>query len=130
MAITILSSDALRLGKKIREKKEIIILSSWIFTFMKPSCSEDEKEFQYFIFCILHEVAHAVLEHRPPDELFSQENEDHEGEADKCALEWFNNYVLENSDKGYKAIMIEEIRETQNEYQEKLELILIDNPQS
>lgn len=122
IAITVLNSDALRLAQKICRHEEIIILSPWIFPY-KYIC-ETDKEARYFIFCILHEVAHAVLKHSPPDELLPQNNNDQETEADTYALKWFNDYALENSNKGIIPIAIEEIREQQEKNQKRLESFL------
>lgn len=119
IAITTLNSDACRLAQKICKHDEIVVLSPWIFTYIPAGACEADREFRYFIFCILHEIAHAILKHSPPEELSSKENEEQEDEADKYAIEWFNKYVLENARKGLTQINIEEIREIQEEYQRK-----------
>ncbi|MBU1566866.1 MAG: hypothetical protein KJ630_14740 [Proteobacteria bacterium] len=124
IAITCLRSDACRLGKKICNHEEIIILSPWIFSYIPPGSSEIDKEWRYFIFCILHEVAHAVCKHLPPNEISSQKHQYQESEADKYALKWFNDYVIENTKKGLTALAIEEINEQRENYQKKLESIL------
>lgn len=124
IAITVLNSDACRLAQKISDKEEIIVLSPWLFSYIPPGTSEADKEWRYFIFAILHEVAHAVLKHSPPDELKYQDNSSQEEEADTHALAWFNDYVSKNIEKGLSPITIDEIRETQTNYQKKLEPIL------
>jgi len=124
VAITVLNSDACRLAHKISVKEEIIVLSPWLFSYIPPRSSEADEEWRYFIFAILHEVAHAVLKHSPPDELKPQNNNSQEEEADIRALTWFNDYVSTNIEKGLSPITIDEIRETQTKYQKRLEPIL------
>ena len=124
IAITVLHSDACRLAQKICNHDEIIILSPWIFSYIPAGSCETDNEWRYFIFCILHEIAHAVFKHSPPDELSGEKIKDQEDEADKYAIEWFNSYALEHSNKGLIPIAIEEIRETQEQYQKKIEQIL------
>ena len=124
IAITVLNSDACRLAQKISVKEEIIILSPWLFSYIPPGSSEVDKEWRYLIFAILHEVAHAVLKHSPPDELKPQDANSQEEEADIHALAWFNDYVSKNREKGLSSITIDEIREIQTKYQKKLETIL------
>ena len=123
IAITVLGSDACRLAKEICNHEEIIILSPWIFSFMPPSSCEIDKEWRYFIFSILHEVAHAVCKHLPPNELSPQKRQEQELDADKYALKWFNDYAQENSKRGLTPLAIEEIKEQQEKYQKKLEPI-------
>jgi hypothetical protein len=130
IAIITLRSDATRLAKKACEHEEIIILSPWIFTFIPSGSDPTHAEFQYLIFGILHEIAHAVFDHKPPNEITEREKIAQEAQSDEYALKWFNKYALENRDKGYKTITIEEIKETQKEYKKKLEQILTDNRQS
>lgn len=124
IAITDLNSDACRLAQKISEKDEIIVLSPWIFSYIPPAASEADKEWRYFIFVVLHEIAHAALKHLPPDELKHNDSESQEEEADSYALKWFNSYVLKNSDKGLTQLNVDEVRDTQAEYHRKLETIL------
>jgi hypothetical protein len=124
VAITILKSDACRLAEKICNHNEIIVLSPWIFSFIPPGSSETDKELTYFIFCVLHEVAHVIFKHFPPDEISAQENNDQEEEADRYAQEWFNEYASKHADRGIEKLNIQEIREQQINYQNKLKSIL------
>lgn len=119
IAITVLNSDACRLAQKICKHEEIIILSSWLFSYIPAGSCETDNEWRYFIFCILHEIAHAVFKHSPPDELSREKNKKQEDEADKHAIGWFNSYALEHNNNGLIPIAIEEIRETQEKYQKK-----------
>ena len=120
VAFTCLKSDACRLGSKICKHKEIIILSPWIFQFR----CESDKEARYFIFCVLHEVAHVVLPHMPPDQLQCQDNQRQETEADELALKWFNSYALKVDDKEILPLCIEEIEMQKDQNQRRLESFL------
>jgi len=124
IAITVLNSDACRLSQKISKKEEVVLLSPWLFSYIPPGSSEADKEWRYFIFAVLHEIAHVVLKHSPPDELEYQDCNSQELDADAQALEWFNAHVSENIDKGLTPLTIDEIRETQAKYHKKLEPIL------
>jgi hypothetical protein len=124
VSITVLNSDACRLGEKVKDKDEVIVLSPWLFSYLPPGSSEADKEWRYFIFTILHEIAHAILKHSAPDELGPQENQSQEDEANAYALEWFNSYVSENTHKDLAPLTIDEVRGTQTEYHKKLEPIL------
>ena len=88
-----LGSDACRLARNVYENNEIIILSQSIFP--KGYCTEKDPIFRYFIFCVLHEVSHAIKKHRSPlfDNLTPQEIEDQEQEADRTAISWFNSHI-------------------------------------
>lgn len=124
VAITVLSGDACRLGHKICAYEEIIILSPWIFGYIPAGSCEVDKEFKYLIFCVLHEIAHAILKHYPPYKLSAKQNEEQEVEADKYAIKWFNEHV-KNSNIELTRISIEEIREIQQEYQKRRESFLV-----
>jgi hypothetical protein len=61
VAITMLKSDACVLAPEIHNYEKIIILSPWIFPY-KPIVGDKEyRKYNYFIYCILHEVAHIIL---------------------------------------------------------------------
>ena len=124
IAITVLDSDACRLARKIREHEEVIILSPWIFSFIPAGTCEIDKEYKYFIFCVLHEIAHAFLKHSAPDEVTNEKNNSQEDEADKYAIDWFNSYTNDNSDKGLSSIDIIEIKKIQEDYKKKIGQIL------
>ncbi len=124
IAITVLSGDACRLAQKICDTDEIIILSPWLFSYIPPGSSEVGKEWRYLIFCILHEIAHVVLKHLPPDEISGAENMNQEEEADKYSLGWFNNHVIKHNAIGLIPLVIDEIKETQKLYKTKRESLL------
>lgn len=107
VAFIMLNCDACRLTSIILEYKEIILFSPWIFPY-KP-IPENDKKIRYFIFCVLHEVAHVILKHKSPSNCSIQENERQENEADDLALTWFNGYVSEK----ILSLSIEEIRAQQ-----------------
>jgi hypothetical protein len=102
-------NDACRLARQISEKEEIIVLSERIF----PSSQEYEVNLdgRYFIFAVLHEVAHAVKKHRSPslDNLTVEEDQEQEKEADQLAMSWFNEHVKEQNIEELKPITLDEI---------------------
>ena len=62
--------DAVRLTPVTR-KHEVIVLSDRILP--RRKATEDSPEVRYFNYAVLHEVAHAVCKHRPPNELTKEE---------------------------------------------------------
>ena len=84
-------SDGKRLTHSFREEREIIVLSERIVP--KKYDSECDPEVRYFIFAVLHEIAHAVNDDRSPRELSSKENDAQEERANCLALKWFNAYI-------------------------------------
>jgi hypothetical protein len=122
VAFIILNSDACRLTSIIREYEEVIILSPWIFPY--KFFTENEKGFRYFIFCVLHEVAHIILKHKSPLDCSVQEKQKQEKGADGLALKWFNSHVSEFIERGLLPLPIEEIRNRQELNQSRLESIL------
>ena len=103
------SRGACRLSRALCETKEIIILSERIMPPQKPS--EDDEIFRYFIFVVLHEVAHVIKKHRSPlyDELTLEEAEKQEDEANKLALDWFNAHVINRRNPNLQELSQEEI---------------------
>lgn len=114
IAFICLGSDACRVARKLCEDKEIIILSESIFP--KSFTDESKPDFRYLIFCILHEVAHAVQKHKSPlfDKLTRQDIDHQESEADKLALDWFNSNISELPHLGLNPITIDEVRAQQD----------------
>jgi len=109
VAITMLKSDACVLAPEIHNYEKIIILSPWIFPY-KPIVGDKEyRKYNYFIYCILHEVAHIILKHKSPPNCSAQENAKQEDDANNLALQWFNSYVSESKKIGMLPISIEEI---------------------
>ena len=114
VAFIILNSDACRLTSIIREHEEVIILSPWIFPY--KTFSENDEGIRYFIFCVLHEVAHIILKHKCPMNCSVQENERQEKDADDLALKWFNGHVSEE----IQPLSFDEIRDQQELNQKRL----------
>lgn len=112
--------DACRVARHYCESREIILLSDRIFP--KQGANGGQPEVRYFIFTVLHEVAHAIKKHKSPkfDNLSEQENQSQEEEADAIALEWFNEHVEELNNPYIKPITIAEI----DEMREKNKIIM------
>jgi hypothetical protein len=86
--------DGIRLPKSFYRDRELIILSERII----PARSGDEEfhpDYRYFIFVVLHEVAHACRDHLSPilDGLSQEEADLQQREADELALKWFNEHA-------------------------------------
>lgn len=127
IGITVLNSDAFRLAHKIKDCKEVIVLSPWVFSYIPPGSSVDDDEYKYFIFCVLHEIAHAYCKHLPPDELSNKENDLQESEANQMAIDWYNSHLKQ--DKSLKRANLPEldlsqIEIIQKKYKEKTKSIL------
>ena len=75
-----------------------------------PKKGDDSKE-RYFVFVILHEIAHAVKQHSSPllDRLTQEQIAAQEQEADEQALSWFNDYVEKNMHLNLKLLTHDEI---------------------
>ena len=109
VAFIMLKSDACVLNSKIRKYEEIIILSPWIFPYKPLVDKKQNRKYKYFIYCILHEVAHIILKHKSPPDCLRQEYEKQEDDARNLASEWFNSHVSESNKIGMLPISIEEI---------------------
>jgi hypothetical protein len=86
--------DGVRLTKSFCRDREVIVLSERII----PARSGDEEfhpAYRYFIFVVLHEVAHACRDHLSPslDGLSAEEADAQERETDELALKWFNEHA-------------------------------------
>jgi Zn-dependent peptidase ImmA (M78 family) len=105
--------DACRVARYYCENREVIILSERILP--KQNASEDRPEVRYFIYVVLHEVAHAIKKHKSPkfDSLTEGEYQAQEAEADELALQWFNEHVEARKNPHLKKITTEEISESQ-----------------
>ena len=104
--------DACRVSRTICREREIILLSET----MIPKTSEiTNPTGRYFIFAVLHEVAHAVGEHKPPAE--TADNLAQEKEADQIALAWFNEHVQLLGNPDLKKLVIEEVENARTKNQ-------------
>ena len=81
--------DGCRIPSAACKAREIIVLAEHILP--KVGMDEAQREFRYFIYVVLHEVAHAITGHLSPlyDRLTEQQVEQQEAEADDLALMWF-----------------------------------------
>jgi len=112
--------DACRVARHYCKNREIILLSERILP--KKSANGGQSEVRYFIFVVLHEVAHVIKKHKSPklDNLTEQEKAAQEKEADTIALEWFNEHVKELNNPYIKPLSIAEI----NDMREKNQVIM------
>ncbi len=103
--------DACRVAPALSKKREIIVLSERIFP--KKGVAEDNPKVRYFIYVVLHEIAHVIKKHRSPllDKLTKEENEAQETEAEDLAISWFNAYTKERNNPYLKSITSDEIAE-------------------
>ena len=88
------SMDGIRLTKSFCRDREIIVLSERIIP-VKSGDEEFHPGYRYFIFVVLHELAHACRDHLSPslDGLTAAQVEAQERETDELALKWFNEHA-------------------------------------
>ena len=110
--------DACRLPRELCKKREIILLSERILP--KEGAVEDQSEVRYFIFSVLHEIAHVFKKHRF-ENLTYQENQAQENEADKLAISWFNDHIKLINNPCLKIITFEEINTVKEKNQKLME---------
>lgn len=90
--VSVSDSDARRLTRSFCRERDIIVLSERI---VPADCmDESEANVRYFVFVVLHEVAHAICDHRPPNEISATENSAQEDEADRLAFKWYNDFLI------------------------------------
>jgi hypothetical protein len=119
--------DACRVARHYCENREIILLSERILP--KKGANGGQPEVRYFIFAVLHEVAHAIKKHKSKkfDNLTDQENLAQEEEADAISLSWFNEHVKELNNRYIKPLTIEEINEMRKKNQVLMEELYTGN---
>jgi Zn-dependent peptidase ImmA (M78 family) len=71
-------------------------------------------------FVVLHEVAHAIRNHLPPNEITHEQNQAQEDEANALAFEWFNSYLATKAQSGVSLFTTAELAEIQKEMQAKM----------
>jgi hypothetical protein len=105
--------DGCRMARGYCDTREVILLSERILP--KHGAEEGQPEVRYFIYVVLHEVAHAIKKHKSPklDNLTEQENLTQEDEADAMAMEWFNEHVKAHNNPFLKPITRQEVNEAQ-----------------
>lgn len=113
--ISTLERDACRVARHYCENRELIILSERIFP--PVGVHLDAANGRYFVFAVLHEVAHATRKHQSPkfDELSRDQARAQEHEADAVALEWFNSHVEAWGNPHMKPITIDEVDQARAE---------------
>ena len=106
--------DACRVARHYCQTREIILLSERILPGQKVRDETDPKA-RYFIYVVLHEVAHAIRNHKSPkfDNLTNDEYEAQEKEADELAMTWFNEHVTKRNNKYLHPITNQEIEAAQ-----------------
>jgi hypothetical protein len=106
--------DACRIARHYCQSREIILISERILP-GKNVVNETDPKARYFIYVVLHEVAHAVRKHKSPelDNLTKDEIEAQEKEADELAMSWFNDHVTERKNEHLLPIKKQEIEATQ-----------------
>ncbi len=104
-------TDGCRVAREICEHREIIILSERILP--RKGMYADNLDVRYFMFAVLHEVAHVYLKHQSPmfDGISSEENYAQEDDADKLALQWYNKHVYDLDNPNLNELTIAEIEE-------------------
>ena len=75
----------IRIHEELSKNKQLVFLSDKIWP--PRGAIETGSCLRFFIFVILHEIAHIELKHS------SQNKTEEEYEADKMAKEWFNDHV-------------------------------------
>lgn len=120
--VSLSGSDGRRLTHSFREKRDIIILSERIVP--KNGTDESSPEVRYFVFVVLHEVAHAICRHRPPNEISPEENAAQEAEADRLAFRWFNEFLRERNHPDLPEFTEEELKRAQAANQAAMKVAL------
>lgn len=110
--------DACRVAREDCQTREIILISERVLPSQKVKEEMDPRA-RYFIYVVLHEIAHAIAAHKSPllDNLTAAELEAQEKEADELAMKWFNDHVAQRNNKHLLSITKEEIKEAQEKNQ-------------
>jgi len=110
--------DACRVARHYCETREIILISERILPDQNVR-DETNPKARYFIYAVLHEIAHAIGAHRSPllDNLTKEECEAQEKEADELAIKWFNDHVAKRNNEQLLPITKGEIKEAQEKNQ-------------
>lgn len=115
-------SDGRRLSRAFAEGKHIIVLSERVIP--HGALAEDHPRVRYLYFVVLHEVAHVVRDHRPPNEITPEENQAQEDEANALAFEWFNGYLATQAHTGVALFAEAELAAIQVEVQARMQAAL------
>lgn len=116
--------DACRIARHYCQTREIILISERVLP-GKKIVDETDPKARYFIYVVLHEVAHAVRKHKSPelDNLTKDEIEAQEREADVLAISWFNDHVRERKSEHLLPIKKQEIEAAQSKNKEMMKKI-------
>ncbi len=117
--------DACRVARHYCQTRELILISERILPSMNICCETDPKA-RYFIYVVLHEVAHAIKKHNSPllDDITREEFEAQEKEADELAMKWFNEHVAALNREDVLPITKEEIRLAQEKNQVAMKALM------
>lgn len=115
-------SDGKRLTRKFAEGKHVIVLSERVIP--HGPLAEDHPAVRYLYFVVLHETAHAICNHQPPNEISREQNDAQEKEADDLAFGWFNSYLATQADKGVALFTEAELAAIQAKMQERMQAAL------
>lgn len=115
--LTTAGVDGCRVARHYCENREVILLSERILP--KQHANEGQPEVRYFIYVVLHEVVHAIKKHKSPkfDKLTDDEKQAQEDEADRLALEWFNQHVKDRGNPYLKPLTKEDVEIEQKKQQ-------------
>jgi hypothetical protein len=116
--------DACRVARHYCQTREIILISERVLPGMNTY--ETDPKARYFIYVVLHEVAHAIKKHKSPifDNLTRDQIEAQEKEADELALSWFNDHVVKKNNEHLLPITKEEIKVSEDKNQELMKKMM------
>ena len=114
--------DACRVARHYCQTREIILISERILPGKNVSEVTDPKA-RYFIYVVLHEVAHAIRKHKSPifDDITKDDIDAQEKEANTLAMSWFNEHVSNLNNESLLPITEQEIKEAQEKNQTVME---------
>jgi hypothetical protein len=109
--ISAFGRDGFRINAELRKSSELVFLAEHII--LGGAMSEDHPVVRYFMFAALHEAAHAIRQHRPPNEISAEESQSQEDEADALAFEWFNEYIAKRDNQYLRPLIKDEVEKAQ-----------------
>lgn len=117
--------DACRIARHYCETREIILLSDRVLP-GRSVRDETHPKARYFIYVVLHEIAHAIRNHKSHrfNGITAAENNAQEQEADALAMQWFNEHIRERNNPHLHPISEQEIKAAQITNQELMEKAL------
>ena len=121
--VSLAGSDGRRLTRSFCENRDIIILSERIVP--KDCADEGSPAVRYFVFVVLHEAAHAICRHRPPNEISPEEDAVQEAEANSFAFRTFNDFLTKRNHPDLLAFTEEELKRAQAANQEAMKAALV-----